>query len=74
VYRARLCAQGFTQVPGIDHKDNFSHVVTDITFRMVMVLAFIFVWIAISLICEVTSVTYTLHGHHKRSYQVLQCP
>ena len=46
VYRARLCAQGFTQVPGIDHKDNFSPVVTDVTFRVVMVLAFVFGWIA----------------------------
>ena len=29
----------------------------------------------ISLICDVKSVIYTLHdGHHKSSYQVLQCP
>ena len=28
----------------------------------------------ISLICDVKSVTYTLHRHHKSSYQVLQCP
>ena len=30
---------GYSQVPGIDHKDNFSPVVSEITFRCVMALA-----------------------------------
>ena len=33
VYRARLVGLGYFQIPGIDHKDIFSPVVTDKTFR-----------------------------------------
>ena len=29
---------GYSQVPGIDHKDNFSPVINEVTFRCVMVL------------------------------------
>lgn len=46
VYRARLCAQGFSQIPGIDHKDNFSPVITDVTYRIVMVMMLLFGWVA----------------------------
>ena len=38
VYRARLVGLGYSQVPGIDHKDNFSPVINEVTFRCVMVL------------------------------------
>ena len=46
VYRARLCAQGLSQIPGIDHKDNFSPVITDVTYRIVMVMTLLFGWVA----------------------------
>ena len=46
IYRARLCAQGFSQIPGIDHKDNFSPVITDVTYRIVMVMILLFGWVA----------------------------
>ena len=35
IYRARLCALGYNQVPGIDYTDNFAPVVNDITLRLV---------------------------------------
>ena len=38
VYRARLVGLGYSQVPGINHKDNFSPVINKVTFRCVMVL------------------------------------
>ena len=36
VYCARLVAKGFNQIPGVDFTDNYSPVVTDVTFRVVM--------------------------------------
>ena len=41
VYRARLVGLGYSQIAGVDHKDNFSPVVTDTTFRCVLVIALI---------------------------------
>ena len=36
VYCARLVAKGFSQIPGVDLTDNYSPVVNDITFRVVV--------------------------------------
>ena len=38
-YRARLVAQGFTQIRGIDYDENYSPVVKDICHRIVMAKA-----------------------------------
>ncbi|GKB20618.1 putative zinc finger, CCHC-type containing protein [Tanacetum coccineum] len=38
-YKARLVAQGFTQVPGLDYSHTFSHVVKASTVRIVLSLA-----------------------------------
>ena len=35
-YCARLVAKGFSQIPGIDFTDNYSPVVNDVTFRVVV--------------------------------------
>ena len=34
VYHARLVAKGFSQIHGVDFTDNYSPVVTDVTFRV----------------------------------------
>ena len=36
VYHARLVAKGFGQIPGVDFTDNYSPVVHDVTFRVVV--------------------------------------
>ena len=36
VYRAYLVALGYSQVPGVDHEDNFSWVVVNITYQIIV--------------------------------------
>ena len=36
IYRARLVALGYSQVPGVDFTDNFTLVVNDVTFRVAL--------------------------------------
>ena len=36
VYHARLVAKGISQIPGVDFADNYSPVVNDVTFRVVV--------------------------------------
>ena len=36
VYHARLVTKGFNQIPGVDFTDNYSPVVNDVTFRVVV--------------------------------------
>ena len=58
VYRARLCALGYSQIPGVDHQDNYAPVITDVTFRILMVLALMNEWE-----CEIVDVeTAFLYG------------
>jgi len=38
VYRVRLCAIGYTQIPGIDHEYAFAPVVGESTFRLVLAI------------------------------------
>jgi histone deacetylase 1/2 len=38
VYRARLVACGYSQIPGVDFTDNYSPVVNDVTFRLLLVI------------------------------------
>ena len=38
VYRARLVALGYHQIPGIDHEDNFAPVINKMTFRIILIL------------------------------------
>ena len=37
-FKARLVAQGYAQIPGINHKDNFSLVIYETTFSLILVL------------------------------------
>jgi hypothetical protein len=36
VFRARLCALGYSQIPGVDYTENFARVVNDVTLRLVL--------------------------------------
>ena len=38
VFKARLVAQGYAQITGIDHKDNFLPVIYETTFRLILIL------------------------------------
>ena len=44
VYRARLVGLGYAQIPGVDHKDNFSPVISEVAFRCVLALALVHGW------------------------------
>ena len=53
VFRARLVACGYSQVPGIDFTEVFSPVCNDVTFWIVLIL--MIVWGLDSLIFDVTA-------------------
>ena len=44
VYKARLVAKGFSLIPGLDFTDNFSPVVNDVTFQVVITQMIIEQW------------------------------
>ena len=46
IFKARLVAHGFVQIPGIDHQDNFSPVIYETTFRIVLIMWVMYGWSA----------------------------
>ena len=58
VYRSRLVACGYSQVPGVDFKESFAPVVNDVTFRIMLVA--MIVWQLKAKIIDVE--TAFLHG------------
>ena len=42
VYRARLVACEYSQIPGVDFTENYSPVVNDITFRLMLIAKMVF--------------------------------
>jgi Reverse transcriptase (RNA-dependent DNA polymerase) len=38
VYRARLVACGYSQVPGVDFQESFAPVINDVTFQILLVM------------------------------------
>ena len=44
IFKARLVAQGFSQIPGVDHQDSFSLVIYDTTFRIILVMWIKYGW------------------------------
>ena len=44
LFKARLVAQGFTQIPGVDYFDTYSLVVKSCTIRLILALVVSFNW------------------------------
>ena len=44
IFKARLVAQGFSQIPGVDHQDSFSPVIYNTTFRIILVMMIKYGW------------------------------
>ena len=39
VYRARLVACGYSQIPNVDYEESFNPVVNDVTWKVLIILA-----------------------------------
>ena len=66
-FRARLVACGYSQIPGVDYSGNYSPVVNDVTFRMLLL-----VWICLMLVAKVVDVeTAFLYGAPEGRYQIV---
>ena len=44
IFKARLVAQGFSKISGVDHQDRFSPVIYDTTFRILLVMWIKYKW------------------------------
>ena len=44
VFRARLVALGYSQIPGVDFTDNFAPVINEVTFRIMLVMMMVNRW------------------------------
>ena len=59
VFKARLVAQGFSQIPVVDDQDSFSPVIYNMTFRIVLVM-----WIKYGWEAEIIDIeTVFLYGY-----------
>jgi Reverse transcriptase (RNA-dependent DNA polymerase) len=61
VFRARLVACGYSQIPGIDFNESFAPVVNDVSFRIMLIAKLI--WNLQAIIVDVE--TAFLHGDLK---------
>ena len=60
-FDARLAAQGFSQIPGVDQQDIFSPVVYNTTFRIILVMWIKYKWVAKIIDIETASLYDTLN-------------
>jgi len=69
VFRARLVACGYSQIPGVDFTENYSPVVNDVTFRLLLLI-----WIYFKLTAKIVDVeTAFLYG--KLTEEIyMECP
>ena len=59
IFKARLVAQGFSQISAVDHQDSFSPVIYHSTFRIILVM-----WIKYEWEAEIIDIeTAFLHGN-----------
>ena len=70
-YRSRLVALGYSQIPGVDFKDNYSPVVSDIAVRIMIILQILLQWHCTQ--CDVE--TAFLEGRlEPKEYMYMKCP
>ena len=44
IFKARLVAQGFSKIPGVNHQDSFSPIIYNTTFRIILVMWIKYKW------------------------------
>ena len=72
IYRARLVACGYSQIPGVDfHKVPYSLVINDVTYRLLFVICILIGYSNVIL----DIVTAFLHGELETGEEVyMECP
>jgi hypothetical protein len=71
IFRSRLVACGYSQVPGVDFSEFYSHVVNDVTIRILLVAEI--VWKLVSRLIDVE--TAFLHGELAEGEEIyMECP
>ena len=70
VYRSRLVACGYSQIPGIDHDESYAPVVNDVTYRTVILCMMLYVLTAKTVDVE----TAFLHGDLEGIEIYMDCP
>ena len=62
-FRARLVACGYSQTPGVDYTENYSPVINDVTFHL-MILAMIYLTITQNSGCRNSIPSWRTRGEH----------
>jgi hypothetical protein len=71
VFRARLVACGYSQIAGVDYTENYAPVISDVTYRILMICEI--VWNLTSKIVDVE--TAFLHGELEPGQEIyMDCP
>jgi Reverse transcriptase (RNA-dependent DNA polymerase) len=60
IFRARLVACGYSQIPGMDFQESYAPVINDVTFRILLVT--MLTWNLIGKVIDIE--TAFLHGDH----------
>jgi hypothetical protein len=71
VFRSRLVACGYSQIPGVDYTENYAPVISDVTYRILLICEI--VWGLTSKIVDVE--TAFLHGDLEEGQEIyMDCP
>ncbi len=71
MFRLRLVACGYSQIPGVDYTENYAPVISDVTYRILLICEI--VWGLTSKIVDVE--TAFLHGDLEEGQEIyMDCP